>query len=88
MTPSSHPSDQQEFQKHQAGDSQHQRPSHLIAAAIILLSGLGCSAASVGQHLLPSIAVLVVLPGDCLQAPQSLSKRLEVGLVGRHSLQE
>ena len=88
MTPSSHPNDQQEFQKHQAVDSQHQQPSRLIAAAIILLSGLGCSAAFVGQHLLPPVAVLVVLPGDCLQAPQSSSKRLEVGLVGRRSLQE
>ena len=87
MTPSSHPNDQQEFQKHQAGDSQHQQPSRLIAAAIILLFGLVYFAAAVGQHLLPPVAALVVLPGGCLQAPQSSSTQLEVGLVGCRSLQ-
>ena len=88
MTRSSHPSDQQEFQKHQAVDLQHQQPSHLIAIAIIQLSGLGCSAASVMQRLLPPVAVLVILPVDCLQAPQSSSTQLEVGLVGHHYLPE
>ena len=88
MTPSLYPNDQQEFQKHQSVDSQHQQPSRLIAIAIIRLSGLGCSAASVAQRLLPPVAVLVVLPGDCLQAPQSSSTQLEVGLVGHRNLQE
>ena len=86
--PSSHPSDQQDFQKHQAGDSQHQQPGRLIATAISLLFKLGYFAASVTQCLLPPVAALVVLPGDCLQAPQSSSVQLRVGLVGRRSLQE
>ena len=77
---SSHPSDQQYFQKRQAGDSQYQQPGHLIAVAIGLLFGLGCFAASVEQRLLPPVAVLDVPPEDCLRAPQFLSKRLEVGL--------
>ena len=87
MTPSSHPNDQQGFQKRQVNYSQHQQPSRLIAAAIILLFGLVYSAAAVGQHLLPPVALLVFLPGGCLQAPQSSSTQLEVGLVGRRSLQ-
>ena len=86
-TTSSHPNDQQGFQKCQVNYSQHQQPSRLIAAAIILLFGLVYSAAAVEQHLLPTVAALVVLPGGCLQAPQSLSTQLEVGLVGCRSLQ-
>ena len=87
MTPSSHPNDQQGFQKCQVKYSQHQQPSRLIAAAIILLFGLIYFAAAVGQHLLLPVAALVVLLGGCLQAPQSSSTQLEVGLVGHRSLQ-
>ena len=85
--PSSHPSDQQDSQKHQAGDSQHQQPGRLIAVAISLLFKLGCFAASVEQHLLPPVAALVVLLEDCLQVPQSSSVQLGVGLVSCRSLQ-
>ena len=56
---SSHPSDQRDSQKQQVGDSQHQQPGHLIAAAISLLFGLGCCAAVVEQRLL----LIVAAPG-------------------------
>ena len=84
---SSHPSDQQYLKKCQAGDSQHQQPSRLIVAAIILLSGLGCFAAFVTQCLLPPVNAPDAPHEDCLQAPQFTSKRLEVGLAGHRNLQ-
>ena len=87
MEVSSHLSDQPDFQKHWAADSQHQQPNRLIAIAIIQLSGLECFAACVTQRLLPPVAAPGVLLEDCLQAPQSSSVQLGVGLVGRRNLQ-
>ena len=84
--PSSHLSDQQDFQKHRAGDSQHQQPSHLIAIAIILLFGLVYSAAAVEQHFLPPVAAPGILLEDCLRAPQFSSKWLEAGLADHRNL--
>ena len=82
---SSHPSDQQYFQKRQVGDSQHQQPGHLIAVAISLLFGLGYFAAFVGQHWLPpAVALVIPLPG-CLPVPLSSSMQLVVGRVNHRN---